>query len=790
MLNKKVAFFTICSNNFMAYTRTLIASAKTYYHDIDFHVFLADELIGIDDFYPAQCHVIPASTLPIPDFKSFAFQYEIMELNTAIKPSAFIKLFADGYDYVLYFDPDIEFFRPLTSVFEALDAGASFVLTPHLCSPAEGDSEPNDVVIMRAGAYNLGFLACSWQLETQKMLHWWARHLRFECISKQEVGIFVDQKFMDLIPAFTDNSFVLRDTTVNAAYFNLGQRQLTQEGATWLIDGKPLSFFHFSGIEPSKTNQLSKYTNHFRDDALTAPLRALIEHYCKRLADNGHGKIPKGIYAYGHFVSGTPIHKLLRHMFRERHLPWCDDPFKSYEEFIHLPDVGTPRHSGAFIITNLMKYIWEQHPYIRGNFDLSRADHVEAYVRWYVEHAQANWHVDPRLVEPVAVRAGYRPPMRPIRFDCAEGDRPDITVVGYFKMTGGVGEVGRQTLQTLSSTELVVDGHDVALGLTDDRRMDTSCDGALSRDINGKVQIYNINADQLPHVMEHVRSRSRGEAYRIAIPFWELAEFPAAWYPSFNNIDEVWAPSRFIQTALFRKINRPIVYMPVALPFAASDGFNRAYFSLPEKKFLFFFAFDFLSFQERKNPRAAYRAFRRAFPPKGGGDVGLIVKSLNGEHVTGDLAALRDELAEDPDVIFIDQAFTRSEMLGLINESDCVISLHRAEGLGLLIAEAMMLEKPVIATDYSGTTDLVTPNTGFPVDYRLIPVGDGQYPFAAGQWAEPDELHAAWLMRHVHRDPVAAQLKAQQGRRHIEEHHSRARVARLQLERLRAIGLC
>lgn len=789
MQSRKAAFFTICSNNFMAYARTLSASAKVYHPHVDFYIFLADEVIEAQGFYPEECNLVPAKALGIPDFDSFAFQYEIMELNTAIKPSAFIKLFADGYDYVLYFDPDIEFFRPLTSVFEALDAGASFVLTPHLCSPAEEDSEPNDVVIMRAGIYNLGFLACSWQPETQKMLHWWARHLRFECISKQEAGIFVDQKFMDLIPAFTNNCRILRDTTVNAAYFNLGQRQLTQEGATWMIDGQPLSFFHFSGIEPSKTNQLSKHTNHFRGDALGAPLRALIVHYCERLAANGHGTIPKGIYAYERFVSGTPIHKFLRHMFRERHLPWCDNPFKSYEGFVHLPDVGTPRHSGSFIVTNFMKYLWDQLPYIRNNFDLARADHVEAYVRWYVEHAQSHWHLDARLVEPVAVRAGARLPARQVRFGI-EAYRPDITVIGYLKATSGVGEVGRQTLEALSLTGLSVDGCDVALGLTDDRRMDANCDRALAQHVNGKVQVYNINADQLPHVMEYVQSRSCSEAYRIAIPFWELAEFPAAWFSSFDNIDEVWAPSRFIQTALFRKINRPIVYMPVALPFAAPDGFSRAYFSLPEKKFLFFFAFDFLSFQERKHPRAAYRAFRRAFPERGVGDVGLVVKSLNGEHVTGDLAALRDELAEDPDVIFIDKAFRRSEMLGLINESDCVISLHRAEGLGLLVAEAMMLGKPVIATDYSGTTELVTPSTGFPVDYRLIPVGDGQYPFAAGQWAEPDELHAAWLMRYVHRYPGAAQQKAQQARRHVEEHHSRRHVAALQLERLRAIGLC
>ena len=179
----KIAFFTICSNNFMAYARTLVNSIQLFHKNADVFIFLVDELIDVDGFYPDGCHIILAKNLEIPDFRSFAFQYDIMELNTAVKPFAFIKLFAERYDYVVYLDPDIELFQPLSSVFDALRGGASFVLTPHLCSPAEGGAQPDDVTIMRAGIYNLGFLACSRQLETEPLLHWWARHLRFECVN-------------------------------------------------------------------------------------------------------------------------------------------------------------------------------------------------------------------------------------------------------------------------------------------------------------------------------------------------------------------------------------------------------------------------------------------------------------------------------------------------------------------------------------------------------------------------------------------------------------------------------
>jgi len=166
-----------------------------------------------------------------------------------------------------------------------------------------------------------------------------------------------------------------------------------------------------------------------------------------------------------------------------------------------------------------------------------------------------------------------------------------------------------------------------------------------------------------------------------------------------------------------------------------------------------------------------------------------VIKSLNGHHAAGELADLRAELADDPQVTLIDGTFTRSETLALLNECNCVISLHRSEGLGFTIAEAMMLGKPVISTDYAGTTEFVTPATGYPIGYRLIPVQDGQYPHPAGEWADPDLEHAAWIMRQVYADGAEVAEKVRRARRHIEERHGIARIGALQRERLREIGL-
>jgi glycosyltransferase involved in cell wall biosynthesis len=248
-------------------------------------------------------------------------------------------------------------------------------------------------------------------------------------------------------------------------------------------------------------------------------------------------------------------------------------------------------------------------------------------------------------------------------------------------------------------------------------------------------------------------------------------------------MDEIWAPSRFIADALARRITRPVIHMPVALELTPPAAMPRERFGLPADRFLFFFAFDFLSFIERKNPQAAIAAFRAAFPEAG--RAGLVLKCMNGSVVPEKLQAFRDELAGDRDIFLIDDTLTREETLALIASTDAVVSLHRSEGLGLLIAEAMLLGKPVIATDYSASQDLLSAETGYPVRYSLVPVPDGAYPFAEGQvWAEPDVQHAAELMAALAANPHWADKRVDAARRHMQTTFCYKNVGRLQAERL------
>jgi glycosyltransferase involved in cell wall biosynthesis len=161
---------------------------------------------------------------------------------------------------------------------------------------------------------------------------------------------------------------------------------------------------------------------------------------------------------------------------------------------------------------------------------------------------------------------------------------------------------------------------------------------------------------------------------------------------------------------------------------------------------------------------------------------------MNADVVPESGRAMREMLQDDPDIILIEKTLMREETLSLIAACDAVVTLHRSEGLGLLVAEAMVLGKPVIATDYSATTELVTPSTGWPVDYRLIPVQEGAYPFPEGQvWADANIDHAAWQMQRVVDNRPEVERRVAAARALISGEYGIEAVAARQLARLRGI---
>ncbi len=209
---------------------------------------------------------------------------------------------------------------------------------------------------------------------------------------------------------------------------------------------------------------------------------------------------------------------------------------------------------------------------------------------------------------------------------------------------------------------------------------------------------------------------------------------------------------------------------------------------MPEGHFLCLFAYDFHSYVARKNPEAAIAAFQEAFPPARQ-DVGLVIKTLGGARYPDALRPLEALARRDPRVMIRDVELTRDEVHGLQSVCDVFVSLHRAEGFGLSLAEAMLLGKPVVATGYSGNLAFMSAANSCLVDYRLVPVREGEYPFGAGQsWAEPDIAGAAAWLRRLERDPSYRHALGQSAARTIREHHSALVVGTQIKRRLKAIA--
>ena len=305
-----------------------------------------------------------------------------------------------------------------------------------------------------------------------------------------------------------------------------------------------------------------------------------------------------------------------------------------------------------------------------------------------------------------------------------------------------------------------------------------------------RANLLVLNADEMRNAWEQQRTTLESGAYNIGYWAWELSHLPDAWLPALADLDEIWAPSRFIQQAVADKADCPVVWMPLAVEHRQTEVAGREALGLPEDRFLFLFFFDFRSFVSRKNPMAVVRAFEQAFS-RSDDSVGLIIKTNGMSECSDAYEAFKSgDVTGDPRILWIDRVMDDREIRSLVSGCDCFVSLHRSEGFGRGLAEAMLMGKPVIATGYSGNLDFTNEENCCLVDYVLVPVEEGEYPFGAGQlWAEADVEMAAGFMRALVDAPAFAREKGEAGARYVRRYHSFEAVGARYRRRLEQLGL-
>ena len=306
--------------------------------------------------------------------------------------------------------------------------------------------------------------------------------------------------------------------------------------------------------------------------------------------------------------------------------------------------------------------------------------------------------------------------------------------------------------------------------------------GRLDTEARYAVNIVHINPDQWVEACNGFPPEAFDKRYTIGVWLWELETIPVQWKDQVKYVNELWAPSTFIAEALRKSVDVPVTVIPYGIETPAKDGLTRADFGLPEDAFLVLAMFDSNSYASRKNPFGAIDAFRKAFPPEEK-DVRLVLKVNNPQKE--DLRQIKKRLGGDERVILVTESFSRRKLNRFIALCDVFVSLHRAEGFGLVMAEAMSLGVPVVATNWSSNTDFMTPETSCLVDAALIPVGDA-YQFGDGthRWADPDLDKAADYLRRLRDDPQWRREIGLKGQLQIRENNSIAKIGGLIRERL------
>jgi glycosyltransferase involved in cell wall biosynthesis len=354
-----------------------------------------------------------------------------------------------------------------------------------------------------------------------------------------------------------------------------------------------------------------------------------------------------------------------------------------------------------------------------------------------------------------------------------------VNLAGYLDATVGVGESARNLAAALEAAGVAV----ARLPLSS-RDAPRGAPVATSEAAH-PVTIVCANPDGMTGARDELGAAAFDGRHVIGMWWWEVAALPQRWLRAFDLVDEVWVGSRFVADIFAAVAPVPVVHVPPAVPEPVVSGASRAQLGLPEDDFLFGFVFDYASVAARKNPLGLIEAFTRAFAPGADDGVGLVLKTLGGDRHRTEHEALLAAAAAHPAIRVIDGDLPAADKNALIAALDCYVSMHRSEGFGLTIAEAMLLGTPVVATDYGGSREIATAFNGLLVDARPAPIGPGHDPYPAhGEWAQPDLDHAAAQLRAARADPAAGRARAARARADVLARHAPAVAGRAMAQRL------
>jgi glycosyltransferase involved in cell wall biosynthesis len=383
------------------------------------------------------------------------------------------------------------------------------------------------------------------------------------------------------------------------------------------------------------------------------------------------------------------------------------------------------------------------------------------------------------------------------RFNFSKSDTKNeikVRILGFFSQTFGLAEASRRTLKAIQTSETKISATQIPY--KGKHRGDEKCisvEKSLPVEKN-EIRIFHFNGDHLERLILDWGSSILDCKYKIGFWHWELPDFPEDYLQWFDLVDEVWVPSKFVFDSIAPKSSKPVQIIPLALDeqILKPPPPNRKKFSIPDDKVVFLITFDFYSILERKNPIAGIKAFSKLIEDDKYKDLAHLVVKVSNQHSDkeGYNILLKTLSALSPkNITFIDKVLPRMDMMQLINSIDSLISLHRSEGFGLHLAEAMAMGKAVIATNWSGNTDFMNLKNSSLVDYDLVRLEKDFGPYRRDcRWASPVLDHAVSKMKILLENECtnAASIKIR-ARNEITEIHSLKNISSIIENRINVI---
>lgn len=364
---------------------------------------------------------------------------------------------------------------------------------------------------------------------------------------------------------------------------------------------------------------------------------------------------------------------------------------------------------------------------------------------------------------------------------------PSVSIIGFHRSVLGIGEDARCLFHALTGAGVRVELIDLSAPTLQPLEGISIYAPFEALRPTARIQIFCMPPFEMMRAIATLGiGGDHAGIYRIGIWPWETTKLPDEWSFSLDFVDEIWALSAFLEDVYRKATSKPVVR--IALPVSIETPAVTALVTeVVGRDFCVITVFDFNSRIERKNPIASIKAFQAAFPQHIR-DVKLILKTLNEASNKAQFDELVAQIGDDDRILIVDGSVSKAELCGLVQSADVYLSLHRSEGFGRSIVEAMLLGTPVVATQWSGPADYLTVETGFPIRSSLRPVLSGEYPFASGEWADPDWREAAGALKSIYSESQRARSRAGAAANLVRDKYS-SEAGRTILQRLRALDV-